>query len=88
MTAQIKLTLDETLANSLKETAKQLGYLSTQEFIVESARQRDIAYRLSGLKSLQGAGNVKYTGQEKEKLLAQFRDSGSEFFREHHSDTQ
>jgi len=81
MATQVKLTLDDDLANSFKETAKGLGYLSTQEFIVESARKRNIAYRLSGLKSLQGKGKEQYTKKEQEEILNEFKISGSDLFR-------
>ncbi|MFW5852771.1 MAG: hypothetical protein ACOCUR_01965 [Nanoarchaeota archaeon] len=82
MAEQIKLTVDKNLADVFKDTAKELGYLSTQEFIVESARKRAIAFRLSGMKSLKGSLNKKRLSDSEEmKLLSEFFDSGSEVFR-------
>ncbi|MFT4312178.1 MAG: hypothetical protein ACMXYF_03030 [Candidatus Woesearchaeota archaeon] len=70
MTAQIKLTLDNTLAKKIKATAKELGYLSTQEFIVEAARKR--VFIIEGMKALQGINQnepKKITEEEYEQMI-------------------
>ena len=82
MSEQIKLSVDENLAKVFRNTARELGYLSAQEFIVESARKRAIAFRVSGLKNLQGSLLKKEINKiDEDKILSEFFESGSQVFR-------